>query len=49
MARKGAGGAPKNERIGRKRMGKLVSGRQALVVGAVCLVVLFLWPRLGTM
>lgn len=42
-------GAPKNERIGRKRMGKLVSGRQALVVGAVCLAVLFLWPRLGTM
>lgn len=30
-------------------MGKLVSGRQALVVGAVCLAVLFLWPRLGTM
>lgn len=49
MARKGAGGAPKNERIGRKRMGKLVSGRQALVVGAVCLAVLFLWPRLGTL
>lgn len=49
MAREGAGGAPKNERIGRKRMGKLVSGRQALVVGAVCLAVLFLWPRLGTL
>ena len=30
-------------------MGKLASGRQALVVGAVCLAVLFLWPRLGTM
>lgn len=30
-------------------MGKLTSGRQALVVGAVCLAVLFLWPRLGTM
>ena len=30
-------------------MGKLVSGRQALVVGAVCLAVLFLWPRLGAM
>ena len=29
-------------------MGKLTSGRQALVVGAVCLAVLFLWPRLGT-
>lgn len=49
MARKRAGGAPKNERIGRKRMGKLTSGRQALVVGAVCLAVLFLWPRLGAM
>lgn len=49
MARKRAGGAPKNERIGRKRMGKLASGRQALVVGAVCLAVLFLWPRLGTL
>lgn len=46
---RGQGGAPKNERIGRKRMGKLASGRQALVVGAVCLAVLFLWPRLGTM
>ena len=30
-------------------MGKLASGRQALVVGAVCLAVLFLWPRLGAM
>lgn len=30
-------------------MGKLASERQALVVGAVCLAVLFLWPRLGTM
>ena len=30
-------------------MGKLASGRQALVVGAVCLAVLFLWPRLGTL
>ncbi len=30
-------------------MGKLTSERQALVVGAVCLAVLFLWPRLGTM
>lgn len=30
-------------------MGKLTSGRQTLVVGAVCLAVLFLWPRLGTM
>ena len=49
MARKRAGGAPKNERIERKRMGKLASGRQALVVGAVCLAVLFLWPRLGAM
>ena len=46
---RGQGGAPKNERIGRKRMGKLASGRQALVVGAVCLAVLFLWPRLGAM
>lgn len=50
MAWRGRGqeGAPKNERIGRKRMGKLVSGRQALVVGAVCLAVLFLgrdWAR----
>ena len=42
-------GAPKNERIGRKRTGKLASGRQTLVVGAVCLAVLFLWPRLGAM
>ena len=49
MARKRARGAPKNERIGRKRTGKLASGRQALVVGAVCLAVLFLWPRLGTL
>ena len=46
---RGQGGAPKNERIGRKRMGKLASGRQTLVVGAVCLAVLFLWPRLGAM
>lgn len=46
---RGQGGAPKNERIGRKRTGKLASGRQALVVGAVCLAVLFLWPRLGTL
>ncbi len=30
-------------------MGKLASRRQALVVGAVCLAVLFLWPRLGAM
>lgn len=30
-------------------MGKLASRRQTLVVGAVCLAVLFLWPRLGTM
>lgn len=30
-------------------MGKLASGRQTLVVGAVCLAVLLLWPRLGTM
>lgn len=30
-------------------MGKLASERQALVVGAVCLAVLFLWPRLGAM
>lgn len=30
-------------------MGKLASGRQALVVGAACLAVLFLWPRLGAM
>ena len=30
-------------------MGKLASGRQSLVVGAVCLAVLFLWPRLGAM
>lgn len=30
-------------------MGKLASGRQTLVVGAVCLAVLFLWPRLGAM
>ena len=30
-------------------MGKLASGRQTFVVGAVCLAVLFLWPRLGTM
>lgn len=30
-------------------MGKLTSGRQTLVVGAVCLAVLFLWPRLGAM
>ena len=30
-------------------MGKLASGRQTLVVGAVCLAVLFLWPRLGTL
>lgn len=30
-------------------MEKLTSGRQALVVGAVCLAVLFLWPRLGTL
>lgn len=30
-------------------MGKLVSGRQALVVGTMCLAVLFLWPQLGTM
>ena len=30
-------------------MGKLASGRQALVVGAVCLAVLFLRPRLGTL
>lgn len=30
-------------------MGKHASGRQALVVGAVCLAVLFLWPRLGTL
>lgn len=49
MARKRARGAPKNERIGRKRTGKLASGRQTLVVGAVCLAVLFLWPRLGAM
>lgn len=49
MTRKRAGGAPKNERIGRKRMGKLASGRQTLVVGAVCLAVLFLWPRLETL
>ena len=30
-------------------MGKLAPRRQTLVVGAVCLAVLFLWPRLGTM
>lgn len=30
-------------------MGKLASGRQTLVMGAVCLAVLFLWPRLGTL
>lgn len=50
MAWRGRGqGAPRRTSIGRKRMGKLASGRQALVVGAVCLAVLFLWPRLGTM
>lgn len=50
MAWRGRGqGAPRRTSIGRKRTGKLASGRQALVVGAVCLAVLFLWPRLGTM
>lgn len=41
MAWRGRGqGAPRRTSIGRKRTGKLASGRQALVVGAVCLAVL---------
>lgn len=49
MARKRAGGRPEERAHREKSMGKLASGRQALVVGAVCLAVLFLWPRLGAM